>query len=63
MEKHDQIIKVANKGTGKIIEVGVDGVTKIEAVGTLFIAYVHRKGEEILDTCTIDPEYAWVEMD
>ncbi len=55
--KDDTIIRVTNKGTGKVIEVGIGGVTRIEPSGSLYIAYVY-KGNGIEDTCTINPEWA-----
>jgi hypothetical protein len=57
--KKGSIIKVVNRGTGKCIEVGVDGVTEIVSVGALHLAYVGSGGER-RDTCTIDPSYAIV---
>ena len=56
-----KIIKVTNKGTGKVFEVGVDGVTRIVASGANYIAYVYRGEGSWNDTCTIDPKWATVE--
>ena len=61
MEKQERIIKVTCKQTGRVIEVGKQGVTSIYPSGSLSLACICQD-HKMVDTCSIDPRWAIVEF-